>query len=100
MGAAYLSQARVDRAVEILENVKVDVFRHLGPKHAAGCCYNLGMAYRRSGRHADALRQFAEVGDSYPMSVYARMAERAQNATMEEAGMVRFAPKKETDTDW
>jgi hypothetical protein len=34
------------------------------------------------------------------MSVYARMAERAQNATMEEAGMVRFAPKKETDTDW
>jgi hypothetical protein len=47
----------------------------------------------------DALRQFTEVGDIYPMSVYARLAERARNATLEEAGMAAFVPKKEPDVD-
>ena len=100
MGAAYLSQTRVDLAVEVLENAKVHISKQLGPKHAAGCCYNLGIAYRRAGRHADALRQFTEVGDIYPMSVYARLAERARKATLEEAGMAAFAPKKESDAEW
>jgi tetratricopeptide (TPR) repeat protein len=100
MGAAYLSLARPDRAIEVLENAKAHIGRQLGPKHAAGCCYNLGMAYRRAGRHTDALRQFTEVGDIYPMSVYARLAEKARNATLEEAGMAAFAPKKEPEAGW
>jgi tetratricopeptide (TPR) repeat protein len=99
MGAAYLSLARIERAIEVLESAKAHVSNQLGPKHAAGCCYNLGMAYRRAGRHADALRQFAEVGDAYPMSLYAKMAERARKATLEEAGMVAFPQKKEPNPD-
>jgi tetratricopeptide (TPR) repeat protein len=100
MGAAYLSLARPDRAIEVLESAKAYTSKQLGPKYAAGCCYNLGMAYRRAGRYVDALRQFTEVGDIYPMSVYARFAERARNATLEEAGMAAFVPKKEPDVDW
>jgi tetratricopeptide (TPR) repeat protein len=86
-GAAYLSQAQPERAVEVLEDVRGHITRQLGPKHRAGCCYNLGMAYRRLGRHAEALRLFAEAGDIYPLSAYARMAEKARQATLKEAGM-------------
>jgi tetratricopeptide (TPR) repeat protein len=94
MGAAYLSLAKVDRAIEVLENAKVRTTKQLGPKHAAGCCYNLGMAYRRAGRQADALRQFTEVEDIYPMSTYARLAARARQATLEEAGLAGFSQKR------
>jgi tetratricopeptide (TPR) repeat protein len=100
MGAAYLSLARPDCAIEVLESAKAYTSKQLGPKHEAGCCYNLGMAYRRAGRHVDALRQFAEIGDIYPMSAYARLAEKARNSTLEEAGMATFAPKKEPDAEW
>jgi tetratricopeptide (TPR) repeat protein len=99
IGAAYLSMASVDQAVEVLENAKVHVSKQLGPKHAAGCCYNLGMAYRRAGRPADALRQFAAVGDIYPLSMYARMAERARRATLEESGIAGVAAKKDGSAD-
>jgi tetratricopeptide (TPR) repeat protein len=99
MGAAYLSMARPDRAIEVLEKARADTGKQLGPKHAAGCCYNLGMAYRRAGRFTDALRQFTEVGDIYPMSMYARLAEKARNSTLQEAGMAMFATKKEPDAD-
>lgn len=99
IGAAYLSMGSVDQAVEVLENAKALVSKQLGPKHVAGCCYNLGMAYRRAGRPADALRQFAAVGDIYPLSVYARMAERARQATSEESGIARVAAKKDGSAD-
>lgn len=95
MGAAYLEQAKPERTIEALENAKAQIVSQLGPKYAAGCCYNLGMAYRRTGRHADALRQFSEVGDMYPLSGYARLAEKARNATLEETGMTMFVPKEE-----
>jgi tetratricopeptide (TPR) repeat protein len=97
IGAAYLSMGSVDQAVGVLENARALVSKQLGPKHVAGCCFNLGMAYRRAGRHADALRQFAEVGDIYPMSVYAQRAERARFAALEEAGMATNTPKKESN---
>ena len=100
MGAAYLSLAMPDHAIEVLESVKACNRKQLGPKHAAGCYYNLGMAYRRAGRHADALRQFVEIGDIYPMSAYARLAEIARKSTLEEAGMSTFAPKKQPDDEW
>lgn len=95
MAAVYLEQARPDRTIDVLENAKTQIVKQLGPKYAAGCCYNLGMAYRRTGRHADALRQFCEVGDIYPMSGYARLAEKARQATLEETGMTMFVPKEE-----
>jgi tetratricopeptide (TPR) repeat protein len=99
MGAAFLQQARPDRTIEVLEKAKAEIVRQLGPKYAAGCCYNLGMAYRRTGRHADALRQFSEVGEMYPMSAYARLAEKARNATLDETGMTMLVRKQQNDSE-
>jgi tetratricopeptide (TPR) repeat protein len=99
MGAAYLVQGKPERTIEVLENAKAQVLRQLGPKQAAGCCYNLGMAYRRTGRHADALRQFCEVSDIYPVSIYAKLAEKARNSTLEETGMMVLVPKEEDEPD-
>jgi tetratricopeptide (TPR) repeat protein len=99
MSAAYLQQAKPDRTIEVLESAKGQIAKQLGPKYAAGCCYNLGMAYRRTGRHAEALRQFSEVGDLYPMSMYAKLAEKARNATLEETGMAVLVRKEEDDPD-
>jgi tetratricopeptide (TPR) repeat protein len=97
VGAAYLYQGKTDLAIHVLEDAKAHIAKQLSPKHAAGCCYNLGMAYRRTGRCSDALRQFTEVGDIYPMSMFARLAEKARNATLKEAGMAKFPQTKEND---
>jgi len=97
MGAAFLGQARPDRTIEVLEHAKGQILGQLGPKYAAGCCFNLGMAYRRTGRHADALRQFSEVGDRYPLSDYARLADKARNATLKETGMTMLVREGEVD---
>jgi tetratricopeptide (TPR) repeat protein len=95
VGAAYLNQGKPELAINVLENAKAHSVKQLSPKHAAGCSYNLGMAYRRAGRPADALRLFTEVVDIYPLSLFARLAEKARNATLEEAGMATFPQKKE-----
>jgi len=97
VGAAYLNQGKPELAINVLENAKAHIARQLSPKHAAGCSYNLGMAYRRTGRRTDALRQFTEVGDIYPLSMFARLAEKARKATLEEAGMANFPQKKENE---
>jgi tetratricopeptide (TPR) repeat protein len=97
MGAAFLRQARPDRTIAVLENAKAQIVKQLGPKYAAGCCYNLGMAYRRTGRHAEALRQFYEVGDIHPLSPYAKLAEKARNATLEETGMTVLVRQEKED---
>jgi tetratricopeptide (TPR) repeat protein len=99
VGAAYLHQGKPVLAIHVLENAKAHISKQLSPKHAAGCCYNLGMAYRRTRRIADALRQFTEVGDIYPMSMFAKLAEKARNATLKEAGMATFPQKKENDAN-
>jgi tetratricopeptide (TPR) repeat protein len=99
MGAAFLEQARPDQTIEVLEKAKAEILSQLGPKYAAGCCYNLGMAYRRTGRHAEALRQFYEIKESYPMSGYAKMAERARNATLKETGMRTLMGQEGDDPD-
>jgi tetratricopeptide (TPR) repeat protein len=99
MGAAFLKQARPDRTIEVLEHAKAQIVGQLGPKCVAGCCFNLGMAYRRTGRHRDALRLFSEVGEMYPMSDYARLAEKARNATLEETGMTMLVRKQQDDPE-
>jgi tetratricopeptide (TPR) repeat protein len=97
VGAAYLNQGKPELAINVLEDAKAHIAKQLSPKHAAGCSYNLGMAYRRTGRLGDALRQFNEVGDIYPMSLFARLAENARKATLKEAGLATFPQKKEND---
>jgi tetratricopeptide (TPR) repeat protein len=95
VGAAYLNQGKPELAINVLENAKAHIAKQLSPKHAAGCFYNLGMAYRRTGRLTDALRQFNEIGDIYPLSMFARLAEKARKATLEEAGMATSPQKNE-----
>jgi tetratricopeptide (TPR) repeat protein len=48
-----------------------------GAKYLAAGYYNLGLACRRTGREAEAIRRFNEAIDALPHSVYARAAQRA-----------------------
>jgi tetratricopeptide (TPR) repeat protein len=84
IGAVYLECQQPERAIDVLEQVKAQISHQLASKYMASCCYNLGMAYRRVGRRDDALRQFREVEDIYPLSRYARLAELAYNSTINE----------------
>jgi tetratricopeptide (TPR) repeat protein len=93
IGATCLKQGAPEKAIEVLGSAKEEIHRILGPKYAAGCSYNLGMAYRRCGRYAEALRQFHEVEDLYPLSDYASLAGKATTATREEAGMTTRPPE-------
>ncbi len=99
MGASYLVQAKPERTIEVLEHAKAQALRQLGPKQAAGCCFNLGMAYRRTGRYAEALRLFNEVTEIYPVSMYAKLAEKARDATLKETGMAVPVPGEENDPE-
>jgi tetratricopeptide (TPR) repeat protein len=84
-GAAYLHCQQPERAIEVLEQVKGQIVHQLASKYMASCCYNLGMAYRRVGRRTEALKHFREVGEIYPLSRYARLAELAYNSTLNES---------------
>jgi len=49
----------------------------VGAKYLAAGYYNLGLACRRTGREADAIRHFNEAIDAYPHSIYGIAAQRA-----------------------
>lgn len=85
MGALYLQRQRPEYTIEVLEKVKAQISEKLASKYMASCCYNLGMAYRRVGRRDDALRQFREVREIYPLSRYARLAERAYETILKDS---------------
>jgi tetratricopeptide (TPR) repeat protein len=87
VGATYLRQGAPEKAIEMLGNAKAEVLQKMGPKAAAGCSYNLGMAYRRCGKYPEALRLFHEVEEIHPVSEYAALAARAIKATRDDAGM-------------
>jgi len=84
LGAAYLTGQQPERAIDVLEQVKGQLGQKFASKYRASCCYNLGMAYRRVGRRADALQQFREVKDIYPLSRYVQLAELAYNSTLQD----------------
>lgn len=77
-GAAELRSGQLEAAVRTLEGVLEEAQRpHLGRHSEAVCRYNLGLAYSRRGEIAKATRQFNEVIDLMPGSVYARAAAAA-----------------------
>jgi tetratricopeptide (TPR) repeat protein len=92
IGATYLKLGMPEKTIEVLKDEKADIRRQLGPKYVAGSSYNLGMAYRRCGRYDEALRNFYEVGDVYPLSEYAVLARKATEETRKEAGMTPPPP--------
>jgi tetratricopeptide (TPR) repeat protein len=49
----------------------------LGAKYLAAGYYNLGLACRRTGREAEAIRRFNQAISELPNSIYGRAAERA-----------------------
>ncbi|MDY7041563.1 MAG: tetratricopeptide repeat protein [Chloroflexota bacterium] len=50
---------------------------HLAARYLAACHYNLGLACRRTGREAEAIRHFNQAVDAWPTSVYAAHARAA-----------------------
>ncbi len=51
-----------------------DVFRTLGVKYQSAARFNLGVAYRKQGRGAEAAAEFQRVVELWPVSEYARRA--------------------------
>lgn len=77
-GAAQLHSGKVEQAISTLEGVlKGEKRDRLGIKYEAACHYNLGYAYERSGRDAEAVAEYNEAIDVMPGSLYGRAAAAA-----------------------
>ena len=78
LGAAPLHCGQVEDAIATFQNVLESEKRSsLGIKYEAACHYNLGYAYERSGRDAQAVAQYNEAIDVMPGSVYGKAAAAA-----------------------
>lgn len=51
----------------------------VGPRHQAAAHFNLGVAFRRKGAEAQAIREFNAAVDAWPASPYAQRAAEALN---------------------
>lgn len=60
-GVAHLKAGSPEQAVEILQDALARLPSGIHPRYEAGCRYNLGLAYRRSGREEEANREFCRV---------------------------------------
>ena len=77
-GAAQLRRGQVEEAIAILEGVlEIEKRPRLGTKYEAACRYNLGYAYEKSGKDAQAVVQYNEAIDLLPGSVYGKAAQAA-----------------------
>lgn len=76
-GVAQLRMQDPETAYRTLsEALAYEVVRP-GTKHLAAGYYNLGLACRRTGREAEAIRHFNEAIDTLPNSIYAHAARQA-----------------------
>ncbi len=67
-----LRQGKFEEAIEGSEEVlRTKQLGILGPKYEAACRYNLGLAYLQTGREKKAVREFNQVIDIMPDSLYA-----------------------------
>lgn len=78
-GVAQLRNRDHEEAYRTLREALADQDGHLGARHLAASYYNLGLACRRSGREAEAVRRFNEAVDAWPESIYGRAATRELN---------------------
>ncbi len=76
-GAVLVRVGALEEAIRILEGVLEKGGERLHPKHESACHYNLGVAYLRLGREGQAVREFNETIDAWPLSAYARQARAA-----------------------
>ena len=66
-----------EEAIRILEEVLEKGKERLQLKNESACHYNLGVAYLRMGRESQAVREFNETIDVWPLSPYAQGARAA-----------------------
>jgi tetratricopeptide (TPR) repeat protein len=76
-GAVLVRVGALEEAIRILEAVLEKGKERLQPKHESACHYNLGVAYMRLGREGQAVREFNETIDVWPLSPYAQRAKAA-----------------------
>jgi tetratricopeptide (TPR) repeat protein len=76
-GVAQLRGYDPDGAYVTLTEALMGCDGRMGATHWAACYYNLGLACRRTGREAEAIRRFNEAVDAWPDSVFGRAAARA-----------------------
>jgi len=76
-GVTELGMQEPERAFVTLGEALSGEKQRAGAKYLAAGYYNLGLACRRTGRKAQAIRRFNEAIDAYPHSVYGRAAQRA-----------------------
>ncbi|MEO0248597.1 MAG: tetratricopeptide repeat protein [candidate division WOR-3 bacterium] len=67
----------LEEAIRILEEVLKKGGARLQPKHESACHYNLGVAYMRLGKESQAVHEFNEAIDAWPLSIYAQHAKAA-----------------------
>lgn len=78
LGAAQLRCGQVGGAIATLESVlEIEKRTRLGVKYEAACRYNLGYAYEKTGKDAQAVVQYNEAVDLLPGSAYGKAAAAA-----------------------
>ena len=90
-GVTQLRMQEPEAAYLTFKDALADESSQPGAKYLAAGHYNLGLACRRTGREAEAIRHFNEAIDSLPTSIYAHGARQALKQTSKEA------PKETTD---
>jgi len=80
-GVTELRMERPEAAYVTLREALADETARPGAKYQAAGYYNLGLACRRTGREAEAIRRFNEAIDVLPSSIYARGARQALKRT-------------------
>jgi tetratricopeptide (TPR) repeat protein len=73
---AELRKQDPEAAYLTLKDALADEDGHIGAKHLAAIYYNLGLACRRSGREAEAVRRFNQAIGAWPESIYGQAAQR------------------------
>ncbi|MFQ6101941.1 MAG: tetratricopeptide repeat protein [Anaerolineae bacterium] len=76
-GVTRLRMGEPDEAYTSLRDALGGEKPRVGAKYLAAGYYNLGLACRRTGREAEAIRYFNEAIDTWPNSIYARAAKQA-----------------------
>jgi len=76
-GVTQLQMQEPEAACLTLEEALADEEARPGARYLAAGYYNLGLACRRTGREAKAIRHFNEAIDALPTSIYAQAARKA-----------------------
>jgi tetratricopeptide (TPR) repeat protein len=76
-GVTQLRMGEPEAAFNSLEEAMSDQTVQLGAKYQSAGFYNLGLACKRTGREARAIRHFNQAIDTLPTSIYAHGARQA-----------------------